>query len=396
MSVPFRPSLDQLEARDTPTASGLFAVGAGPGGVPRLQVYDVTTGVKVADFLAYEPTFTGGVTAAVGDVTNDGFPDIIVGAGNGGGPRVRVFDGRAFRTPTTVGILPAPTDGTSFIADSSVVADFFAFEASQRGGSFVAAGEFGGGGFNEIVIGAGPGGGPRVRILDGLQIATQRRAFTANGNFDTVANFFAFESTFRNGVVVSANPLLLANGFSDLVVTPGLGGGPRVRVLNGLDIANEKLQYTSVGPNDGIADFFAADPNSRSGLFVTTADYSFDGIPDVAVGTGKGLPGQITVYSGSVIRQRGGTFTGQAAGDILSQFPVLPTGATSYSNGVTVGSALPLSGTNSLLLYGVGGTGFPAEAVALRFTTGAGFITRTVVYDLFFDSKFNGGVFVSN
>src|SRR5687768_5184989 len=113
---PLRRGPEPLEAREVPTAPGLFALGGGPGGPPRVQVFDASTGAIVGDFLAYEATFTGGVNAAVGDVNNDGFSDLVVGAGVGGGPRVRVFDGRAFR-PQVTGGFQAPVDGKTLFPD---------------------------------------------------------------------------------------------------------------------------------------------------------------------------------------------------------------------------------------------------------------------------------------
>src|SRR2546423_1797250 len=101
-----RLRLETLEGRDVPTAAGLYAVGGGPGGAPRVKVFDTNTGTLLGDFQAFEANFSGGVNVAVGDVNNDGLADVVVGAGQGGGPRVRVIDGRAFRG--TLGFPQAP------------------------------------------------------------------------------------------------------------------------------------------------------------------------------------------------------------------------------------------------------------------------------------------------
>src|SRR5437868_951393 len=78
---PFRPQFEQLEDRLAPA---LTAVGAGPGGEPLVTILD-QTGAAVHSFLAYAPAFTGGVEVAMADVTGDGVPDNITGAGPGGG-----------------------------------------------------------------------------------------------------------------------------------------------------------------------------------------------------------------------------------------------------------------------------------------------------------------------
>src|SRR5947209_586610 len=68
--------------------------GAGPGGGPHVSVCDGKTGIRIFEFYAQAPHFTGGVPVAGGDVNGDGFGDVIAGAGQGGGPSVQVFSGR--------------------------------------------------------------------------------------------------------------------------------------------------------------------------------------------------------------------------------------------------------------------------------------------------------------
>src|SRR5262249_15833257 len=60
--------------------------GFGSGGGPQVTVtFDDGTSVS---FFAFPASFTGGTRVAQGDVSGDGFPDIIVGAGPGGAPQV--------------------------------------------------------------------------------------------------------------------------------------------------------------------------------------------------------------------------------------------------------------------------------------------------------------------
>ncbi|MBI2469163.1 MAG: hypothetical protein HYV62_15325, partial [Candidatus Rokubacteria bacterium] len=56
----------------------------------------------LGSFFAYDAAFTGGVRVASCDLTGDTHAEVITGAGPGGGPHVRVFDGM------TGAQLPAP------------------------------------------------------------------------------------------------------------------------------------------------------------------------------------------------------------------------------------------------------------------------------------------------
>ncbi|VTS05531.1 FG-GAP repeat protein [Tuwongella immobilis] len=361
--------LERLEGREVPAALGVYALAGGEGTTPRVQIYDAATNFVIADFQPFEATFTGGVNVALGDINQDGFPDVIVGAGPGGGPRIRVFEGSAVRNQGR-GFNPNLT--------SNVLADFFAYESSQRGGVYVAAGNFFGLSNEELVVGAGPGGGPRVRVLDGLRISLQGRNFTSETPGDTVANFFAFESTFRNGVTVAANSVSV--GFSNLVVAPGLGGAPRVRLLSGAVIGTKLEQFTSLEVGDTIADFFADNSNNRTGLFVTYADMNVDAQPDIIVAPATGTA-RIQIFSGLAIQTQRTQFNGARTGDKIDDFTIAP--VAGYANGATVGAALSNAGADTLLV----GTGAinpatPAQLRGYRYSSGANGSTRTQTFTL--------------
>jgi hypothetical protein len=48
-------------------------------------------GAEVGGFMAYAPSFGGGVRVSSVDSDNDGVAEIVTGAGAGGGPHVRVL-----------------------------------------------------------------------------------------------------------------------------------------------------------------------------------------------------------------------------------------------------------------------------------------------------------------
>ncbi len=72
-----------------------IVTGAGPGGGPHVRIFN-GQGESQGQFFVYQKRFHGGIDVSVADVDQDGYDEIITGAGPGGGPHVRIFktDGR--------------------------------------------------------------------------------------------------------------------------------------------------------------------------------------------------------------------------------------------------------------------------------------------------------------
>ena len=214
------------------------------GGGPRVRVISSTNGTRViADFFGIDDTnFRGGARAAVGDLNNDTTPDVLVGAGFGGGPRLAGFDG-------------ATLGGQR----EKLFDDFFVFEDTLRNGIFLAAGDTDGDAYAEVVAGGGPGGGPRVLVLDGFDmVRAQRRT--------VVANFFAGDSSNRGGVRVAARDLD-GDRRADIVT----GSGPVTESRSTVP-GTQVTTYlsTSLTPTGSppFQNQFEAFPGGRGGVFV--------------------------------------------------------------------------------------------------------------------------------
>jgi hypothetical protein len=181
--------------------------GAGPGGGPAIAIINSVTGVTLAAFFAFSSSFTGGVFVAAGDVNNDGFDDIIAGTGPGGGPVVTVFSGQ----------------------NLSTLASFFAYESTFTGGITVASADVNGDGYCDIITGAGPGGGPLVKVFN---VATS----------SVISQWYAYSSQFTGGVFVAAGDLN-NDGNVEVVTGAGAGGGPVVGIFNSLNGAQINVYF---------------------------------------------------------------------------------------------------------------------------------------------------------
>ena len=231
------------------SASSLLAIGPDVGLAPEVKVF-TATGVLRFDFFAYNPAFTGGVRVAVGDVNGDGVPDIITGPGPGMAPEIKVFDG----------------------VTGQVLYDFYAFNPAFTGGIFVAAGDVNGDGSADIIVGAGAGGAPEVKVFGGGSL-----------NGEQLRDFFAFEPTFTGGVRVAAGDVN-GDGYADIIVGRGPGGPPEVKVF-------------SVWGNAVLFDFYAFDAGFIGGVYVAAGDVNGDGRADLIVGAG--LAPDVRVFNGA-------------------------------------------------------------------------------------------------
>jgi hypothetical protein len=313
--------------------------GAGPTGGPHVKVFSGADLSLLASFFAYDPFFTGGVYVAAGDVNGDGRADIITGAGAGDGPLVNVFSG----------------------ADLSVLASFNAYTPAHQGGVFVAAGDVNGDGRADIITGAGPGGGPHVRVFSGVDLSD-------------LASFFAYDTGFTGGVSVASLDAD-GDGLADIVTGAGPGGGPHVRVFSGADLSN-------------VWSFFPYDPLFSGGVSVAAADFDGDGQPDIVTGPGPGGGPHVRVFRASDLADlasfyafdpffAGGIFIGSLPGGGGLHFtsPATTTftaGSAGTFTVTTVGNPVPAITQSGTLPAGVIFTDNGDGTATLAGTPGAG------------------------
>ncbi len=286
---------------------------------------DVKGYLKDDSWLTFDSGFEGGASIALADLGGDGVKEIVVGAGPGGGPDVRIFR-----------------------SDGSYINSFYAYSETFDKGVNVAAGDLDGDGKDEIVVGPGQGGGPHIRIFDGY------------GQPKFNLGFFAYSYDYRGGVNVALGDVN-GDGLDEIITGPGINSGPQVRVFN----------------RDGLylgLDFWPFGENDRGGVSVAAGN--FDGGDDDEIVMGLRSQGEawIKVYKFSEQKE------------ILGEFRAWP---QEYRGGVNLSAGDVDDDGADEIVAAVHGSGGPQ----VRFFNADG--TEAMPNFFAYEEDFRGGVNVA-
>jgi hypothetical protein len=128
------------------TGHAEIVVGAGAPGIGgRVGVFNADGSVYNPGFFAF-PGFGGAISVAAGDVTGDGVPDIIVGAGPGSpGGEVEVFGGTTFAPVTAfLPFIPTVTTGVNVQLADANQDGVLDIQVTLQGGGYASLSAFSG------------------------------------------------------------------------------------------------------------------------------------------------------------------------------------------------------------------------------------------------------------
>jgi len=310
---------------------GVVVVGSGLGANGDVRLLDPATGASrtPTPIVPFEG-FLGGVRVAAGDVNGDGVPDAIVTAIEAGNGHVKVFDG---------------TTGQQL---AGAIGSFFAFQGFA-GSVNVGSGDVNGDGFADVLVVANgvPGSADPINA--------HVKAFSGRDG-SLLSSFFAYENFNGNTTITAADFNL--DGIDEIVTAAAING--HVKVFSGSGATAGTL-FTPPAPGTGVAlpnfvnSFLAFNPYLGD-VSVAAGDFNGDGIPDLALASGRG------------VRLNVRTVDGRNGAPLASFF--VDNFGTTFVGGGTVGvSDFNRDGRYDLVV--APGVGTQANVVALDPLTGA-------------------------
>jgi hypothetical protein len=244
----------------------LYAVGRDVGFSPTVTVYDAATGQRVNRFLAFEPSFGGGVRSATGDVNGDGFTDVVCATAAGTFARVRAFSGK----------------------DGSVLANRVPFGIGYTGGLCVAVGDLDDDGVAEVVVGKTAGrSGVRVYHGGDFSLVSAFRAFPrmSGGVSVAVANVAAHGPVVA--VTSAANPVVRLFDASGTLVSSfrAFGGAGYGITVAAADLTGDGSDELAVSPSAGSRHVSVLNPATSAMVATFTVAPSLDPVFGIRLGT---------------------------------------------------------------------------------------------------------------
>ena len=299
-------------------AQNEYVTGTGPGVEALVRVWRLNglTNGQGVPALAFNPFpgFTGGVNVAVGDVTGDGAPEIIVAVAGNGPPIVKVYNAQGQMLSTFLAFDPTFMGGVN-IAVGNVL-----------GG--IAAGGFSGGAVSsrfkqEIIVGAAAGTAPHVVVTD------------AAGT--VLRSFLAFDVGYRGGVTVAAASIDTQRSARFNVTGADTNAYDEIVVGAATNVPHVKAFEVFSGAITERLSFFAFDPAISQG--VTVAAGSTDGRRGAEIYVSQSIPASAAATAQPLVRAF------DATGQVITQFAPYPPGYSRVVN-MVVGYFTPPSFIN--------------------------------------------------